>query len=329
MPILHPRTMTAKETIAVTLHVALEHHDRSELQQAAALYREILGIDPDHADSLFLLGMIAVADGDQQAAVQLLRAAVRNRPKASHMHSALADALVKANRMAAALNCYWRILSLEPENPLAYVQVGDALGVIKPGGGNDMLAASCYRRALTIDPVCASAHFGLGETLRRAKDLAPAKTAYQAAIAADGHKPAYHAALAEVLYAMGQYAWAADTYRRAIQLNPQSPELLLRLANALFRLGQGERAEACHQRAAALQAGRIRAGRVSQLAGAAGKTPAGNLRFWSDRLAGKRQTGPYPLQDEEMVRKVGPRPVPVTATIASTEELDLASERTA
>ena len=76
-------------------------------------YREILGIDPDHADSLFLLGMIATADGDREAAVQLLRSAVRNRPRAAHMHQALGEALLKANRAGAALQCYWRILALE------------------------------------------------------------------------------------------------------------------------------------------------------------------------------------------------------------------------
>ncbi len=273
------RTVSVRDTIGVTLHVALEHHDRNELQEAAALYREILGIDPEHADSLFLLGMIANAGGDVQAAEQLLRAAVRNRPGAAHMHQALAEALMKANRSAAALQCYWRFLALEPENPIAYVQVGDALRAIKPEGGNDPLAASCYRRALVIDPVCAMAHYGLGKVFRNAQDLKQAKTSYQSAIAADPGKSVFHAALGEVLHALGQYGWAADAYRRAIQLKPQSSQLLHRLGDALSQLGQTERAEACHLRAKALQAGRIRVGQKGETA----QKSAGNLRAWSDR----------------------------------------------
>ncbi len=274
----YSRTVTAQDTIGVTLHVALEHHDRNELQEAAALYREILGIDPEHADSLFLLGMIASAGGDRQAALQLLRAAVRSRPGAAHMHQALGEALTRANRAAAALHCYWRFLALEPENPLAYVQVGDALRAIKSGGGNDKLAASCYRRALVIDPVCARAHFGMGEIFRNAGDFKHARAAYQSAIAADANRSSFHAALGEVLHASGHYGWATDAYRRAIQLKPQSPQLLHRLGDALAQLGQTARAEACHLRATALQAGRIRA---RQKCGTGGK-PAGNEQFWSD-----------------------------------------------
>lgn len=295
MSIPRRRTITAKDTIAVTLHVALEHHDRSELQEASALYREILGIDPNHADSLFLLGMIATEDDDREAAVQLLRAAVRNRPRAAHMHHALAEALMKANRAAAALQCYWRILALEPENPLAYVNVGDVLRALKPQGGNDSLAASCYRRAIAIDPACSMAHFGLGEVFRKGQDLARARAAYQAAIAVDGGKSSFHAALADVLYGMHQYAWAADAYRRAIKLRPQAPQLLHRLGDALARLGQSERAEACHLRARALEAGRIRAAQPSR----AGEKPVGNLRFWNDRFTEKRQPVCSGSQDQD------------------------------
>lgn len=295
MPATRPRTLTAKDTIAITLHVALEHHDRRELQEASALYREILNIDPDHADSLFLLGMIAAADGDRQTAVELLRAAARNRPKAAHMHLALADALLKANRRSAALQCYWRVLALEPENPLRYVQVGDVLRAIKRDGGNDAFAASCYQRALAIDPACAVAHFGLGEICRRANDLAGAKIAYQSAIAADGNRSSFHAALAEVLYAEGLYAWAADAYRRAIQLKPQSPQLLHRLGSALSQLGQADRAEACRLRAAALQAGRIRARRPLE----ATEEQATHLCPWGDRAPAGSQRDRSPRHDED------------------------------
>ena len=279
MSTTRPRSISAKETIAVTLHVALEHHHRSELQEASALYREILGMDPDHADSLFLLGMIAIADGDREAAVQLLRAAVRNRPKAAHMHSALAEALLGAERISAALQSYWRILSLEPGNPLAYVQVGDVLRLIKPKGGNDVLAASCYRRALDIDAVCAQAHFGLGNTYWQAGDLAGAEREYRAALASEERTSSFHGALADVLYAGQQYSPAADAYRRAIQLKPNSPTMLRRLGDALLHLGQHARAEACHLRANALLCRTARSSESRTVLPAA----LTNLRPWKDR----------------------------------------------
>jgi tetratricopeptide (TPR) repeat protein len=162
------QNLSATQAIAVTMRVALEHHERGELHQAAHLYREVLGVDAAHADASYLLALIAIAENRQPAAVQLLRTAVRNRPRAANMHRTLAELLMRMGRTAAALHCYWRILSLEPHNPIAFVDVGDVLTKIKADGGNDDAAASSYRRALNIDADCARAHLGLGHIHRRA-----------------------------------------------------------------------------------------------------------------------------------------------------------------
>ena len=278
----YEKTLSATETIALTLRVALEHHDRGQLQEAAALYQEVLGMDAAHADALFLLGLIQVKLGNQHVAVQLLRAAAHARPDAAHMHRALAEALLRAGRMAAALHCYWRILAIEPTNPLAYVQAGDTLVAIKPGGGNDQAAASCYQRALLLHPECAAALLGMGHIQLRSGDGAQAERTYRAAIAVDTKMTACHAALADLLLEQRQYAAAADTYRRAILLQPSSWALLDKLGDALAAMGQKVRAEACYERAAELRSASERASRRLNSSLPRPTQPAAIDRVWLD-----------------------------------------------
>src|ERR1700727_2236171 len=47
--------MTAPQAFAL----ALQHHQASRLQEAEALYREVLAVQPEHVDALQNLGVIA------------------------------------------------------------------------------------------------------------------------------------------------------------------------------------------------------------------------------------------------------------------------------
>ncbi len=46
-------------TIPENLTVALQYHQSGNLQQAGAIYRQILQVDPNHAEALHLLGVVA------------------------------------------------------------------------------------------------------------------------------------------------------------------------------------------------------------------------------------------------------------------------------
>ena len=61
------------------LQQALHHHQAGRLDAAAALYQKILAVEPAHADSLNLLGVIATQTGEPTRAVELLRRAIGRR----------------------------------------------------------------------------------------------------------------------------------------------------------------------------------------------------------------------------------------------------------
>ena len=57
---------------AADLTVALEHHRAGRLERAEALYWKFLQKSPGNPDALHLLGLVAVARGDPDQAIQLI-----------------------------------------------------------------------------------------------------------------------------------------------------------------------------------------------------------------------------------------------------------------
>jgi Flp pilus assembly protein TadD len=54
----------------------LQHHRAGRLTEAERIYRQILTMNPRHADSLHLLGMIAYEAGEFETAADLIRKAI-------------------------------------------------------------------------------------------------------------------------------------------------------------------------------------------------------------------------------------------------------------
>ena len=59
-------------TIPETLQTAVNHHLAGRLSEAAAIYRQVLAIDSQHAEATHLLGLVAHQQGDQPTAVTLM-----------------------------------------------------------------------------------------------------------------------------------------------------------------------------------------------------------------------------------------------------------------
>src|SRR5579859_5587106 len=69
--------------------LALSHHQSGELQQADALYRHILAINPDHVLALIMLGVLAHQVGRNDVAIQLLARAIQLDSKNPDAHNNL------------------------------------------------------------------------------------------------------------------------------------------------------------------------------------------------------------------------------------------------
>jgi protein O-GlcNAc transferase len=175
--------------------VALEHHRAGRLAEAERGYRGILQRQPQHADSLNLLGVIALQTGNLDAALALVQRAVALRP----------DAAVCRNN----------------------------LGQILERLGRDDEAVRCYEAALELDAGYAEAHNNLGLALARRDRLADADAHYEKAIALDPNYAEPLTNRGNLLKDRGESDAAIACYRRAVELRPDLSALHSNLLLAL------------------------------------------------------------------------------------------------
>src|SRR5438309_6377929 len=120
---------------------ALTHHRAGRLDQAAALYRAILAQQPDHADAMNLLGVIAHQRNDDLQAVELLQKAIQIRPNRPPYYVNLSTALRGLKRYAEAVEYGQAALKVQPDLPEAYL----SLGLAHQGAGNWAEAEAAFR----------------------------------------------------------------------------------------------------------------------------------------------------------------------------------------
>src|SRR5258708_8435544 len=92
-------------------------HERGALDQAERLYAAILRRDPGHFDALHLLAMLNYQRGQRDAALELLRAALRIEARRADAQSDLGLVLIGLARFQEALSRYHPPLAPPPHHP--------------------------------------------------------------------------------------------------------------------------------------------------------------------------------------------------------------------
>ena len=182
-------------TISEALAIALQHHRAGRLQAAQQVCRQLVATQPDDADAIQLLGVIAWQMRKRDEALAYWRRALELRPDFAQAHYNLGNALKDLGNLDEAVACYRRALELRPDYAKAY----NNLGVALCDQGKPDEAVACCRRALELRPQDAQTHFNLGSALEWIGDLAGAEDCFRAAL---GHNPRFalaHYKLAELL----------------------------------------------------------------------------------------------------------------------------------
>jgi TolB-like protein/Tfp pilus assembly protein PilF len=137
--------------------------------------------------------------------------------------------------MQRALRCFEEAVAVDPDYAVAWVGIGDALGLLHAYGyvGEDVLprAGQAIDTALERDPRCAEGHAALGRLLGQ-RNLAPESLdELRLAISiAPGYAEA-HNWLSVGLYVTGDAAGALESASRAVALNPLSAEAVSNLGS--------------------------------------------------------------------------------------------------
>ncbi len=227
---------------------ALDLHRQGKLDDAEAIYRRALDSNPDHADSLQLLGALSLQRRHTQDAISLLRRAVAVRPDYPEALNNLATALHTQGEADEALTHWEKAVTVKPDYAQAYGNLAKALAEKGKAG----LALACWQRAVALDPADVGVHGDFAAALRRANRFDEAVALYEHALALQPDHVDMHCGFAAALYSAGQSAAAIDRYQKALALAPDHVGVHLGIANALEAQGKTGDATLHYERALAL-----------------------------------------------------------------------------
>jgi tetratricopeptide (TPR) repeat protein len=221
--------------------------EAGNVQEATAELTEALRLAPDDAHSHYSLALVLIAGGSEQQAMDQLQASVKLDPAQKEAHFQLANLLMRADRCEEAAHEYSQVVRIEPGNSAARIMEAIALVRIN----NYSQARTRLERAHNI----LTDDFNIADVLARLLAASPdndvrdgrrALLLIQQAIRDRGSMDADQGqTLAMALAETGQFAKAAGLQRLIIQDLAESKEFdslpTLRDNLTLYERGQPSR----------------------------------------------------------------------------------------
>jgi predicted O-linked N-acetylglucosamine transferase (SPINDLY family) len=173
----------------------LAHHEAGRLAEAERVYRQILAANPDDADALHLLGVLAFQVRQYEPAIQLISRSIQLNPHFPLSHNNLGNALAAVNRRPEAAAAYERAIALKPD----YAEAYSNLGTVFRDGARFADAVAAYERATRAAPSNGEIYSNLGTALKDQGRVEEAIAAYRRAVEL---KPDHVAAHSNLIYAL-------------------------------------------------------------------------------------------------------------------------------
>jgi predicted O-linked N-acetylglucosamine transferase (SPINDLY family) len=188
--------------------LALERHRTGRLAEAERRYRAILQHEPQHADSLHMLGVIALQTRNFASALELVQRAAALRPDAAACRNTLGQILERLGRDDEAAGCYEAAIELDP----GYAEVYNNLGYLRARQDRLQEAEALYRNAIELEPGYAEPYTNRGNLLKDVGELDAAIACYRRAIELRPDLSALHSNLLLTLHYHADYS-PADLLR--------------------------------------------------------------------------------------------------------------------
>lgn len=142
---------------------AFEKQQNGKIDEAVALFNQILEKFPNHADALHGLGIACAQKKQFNQAISYLKQAVQQAPSVPGFHNNLANAYKLSGQLNLAQVHYLEALRLKSP----YSEANNNLGNVYYLQGLYSQAAEQFKKALRINPALWDAHFNLANCYLR------------------------------------------------------------------------------------------------------------------------------------------------------------------
>ena len=158
--------MNKKKFLTIDKALALQNHQKNNLQIAENLYKQILKIYPNNAKTNFLLGSLSLQIKNFDEAKPLLEKAIKINPNNSQAQNNLGIVYSEIGEIHKAKKCYEKAIEIEPSLAKAHSNLGKnfkELGELKE-------AVNCFKNALKYKSKNLLYYFYLSELKKNVLD---------------------------------------------------------------------------------------------------------------------------------------------------------------
>jgi tetratricopeptide (TPR) repeat protein len=214
---------------------------RGELAKAIEDYSTAYRAQPS-PDVALKLAQLHARAGQPQAAIQLYRNLIRDRPEDFAIRAEMARLMYESGQIEEAAREITAVVAARPRDSRLLAIAGDLYFKDKPE-----TAATFYNRAIEVDANDNRARVQLGAALVRSMQYEKALPVLNDAIARETSNYAAHASLATALFKLKQYPDAAREFVWLIRTRPEIAASYYFLANSFEHLGDCEQALRAYQ----------------------------------------------------------------------------------
>ena len=204
-------TLPGGSVIAATLKDIYAMMDAGQSADALKLCLQLLPLQPNHVEILFVLAGLQQCHG----------------------------------RTAEAVSTYQRILTLEP----TLIEAEYNLGLLYHQTGASDAAEKCYRSVIGQAPAFAAAYMNLGGLLMERNSFQTAADVFAAVIDIEPDNAGGFFNSGRCLFELGRYEPAAACFQKAAELRPENSRAWHNLGLTHQKVGSWEKAVSCLQRA--------------------------------------------------------------------------------
>ena len=178
--------------------------------------KKILELDDNHADALYLMGMLRLQTGYVDNALTFLNRAISANPQKANYYNDTALVYQQAGMLENALKFFNKAIDLEPYNHLFHFNIGN----LYLNTGNQKQAVESYSKAIAANHEFADAYNNMGQALHQLQEVGSAEHAYREAIRFNNTIASAHNNLGTLLQDKGDFEGAMDAYSRALECDP-------------------------------------------------------------------------------------------------------------
>jgi len=202
---------------------------RTQVEAAAAAYREALKNDPDNAELHFDLSLALTKLGDARGELRELETALRLDHNLAKARNQLGIWHLKDNEKAEAEADFKAAISVDSN----FAAAMNNLGVIYASSGKDLEASELFRQAIQKEQNFAPAHVNLALVLAGEGKYAEAEKEVRNALRSSPESVSAHNALGMIAAKLGRGEEAIEILQRVAQVHPDSAFAHLNLGAAL------------------------------------------------------------------------------------------------